>query len=330
MADTPDGSGSESFASIDAAMDSWQTEEEQDRETDTQAQTEAATETETPDAPEGEDGEIDLADQEEDPDAEIETVDEQDHSDFAPDTARIRLEDGTFSTVGELRRSFFREADYTRSKQALAEEKRAQESFVAGVKSRESEVNLQTQVLMALADKVAPKRPDPNLIGTELTVEDFIQQKAAADEFERGLQQLSAYLAEGQKKQAKEAEDAAKADWDNHKTQLVQRDKRFADKKWRDTVFYAQAARHADYYGYTSEEFGKMRDHRHFMMARDAFAYRDLIAKNKQKPAQQAQPPRPVLTGSKRPPNAQHQARQEAKARFNKNPTIHNALDLID
>jgi hypothetical protein len=324
------GTGDESFASIDEAMGSWQEPEEQDQQEEAADNQAPEEEAETPDAGEqdaGEDStEID-GQTEDDPEP---GPDEYSGGRFAAHNAQVKLPDGRVTTVADLVGGSMMLGDYRTKTAEVAREREAVTTERSTLKSRETELDLQTQVLMALADKVAPKRPDPNLIGTEISVEDFVQQKAAADEFERGLQQLSAYLADGQKKAKQEAEAASKAEWDKHKARLVERDKRFADKKWRDTVFYAQAARYADHYGYTSEEFGQMRDHRHFMMARDAFAYRDLLAKNKQKPAPQGNgQQRPVLTGSRRPANAQQANLEAAKARFNKNPTIHNAMDLI-
>ena len=85
-----------------------------------------------------------------------------------------------------------------------------------------------------------------------------------------------------------------------------------------------------DYYGFTSDELGSVRDHRYIMAMYDAMRYRQLVNKRGKATPQQSESLTPVKAGARKRPNAgKAAARKKAEARLQKTGSINDAIDLI-
>jgi len=85
-----------------------------------------------------------------------------------------------------------------------------------------------------------------------------------------------------------------------------------------------------DYYGFTPDELGSVRDHRYIMAMYDAMRYRNLVNKRGMATSQQGESLPPVKSGARKRPNqGKAAARKKAEARLQKTGSINDAIDLI-
>lgn len=85
-----------------------------------------------------------------------------------------------------------------------------------------------------------------------------------------------------------------------------------------------------DYYGFTAQELGSVRDHRYIMAMYDAMRYRQLVNKRGKATPQQSESLQPVKAGARKRPNAgKVAARKKAEARLQKTGSVTDAIDLI-
>ena len=311
-------SNDEPLASLDAAMDAWDTPEDDEEAQEASDEQQAGPDEEAP----AED-DFDLTDG----DAEAEPQDGPDeykNGQFAADTARVKLEDGSTVTIAELKRGSMRDGDYTRGKMALAEKERTWEQKLQSTAQLDTELQEQRNIIMALAEQMAPKRPDPSLIDTDLA--SFTLQERAYQAFQDSIKQLGAQMEGHRGRQTKEMQEKRQGYLQSERSRLEEIEPRFKDEKWRASFFKAAEDAGAAY-GYTPQEFYQLSDHRHFLIMRDALAWR----RSRQALAKQGngQQKGKTLTAQRRPGNANGQAQQTAKARFQRNPTLRNAVDLL-
>jgi len=320
--DNPNGTGDESFASIEDAADTWQDDEHEDQ---------AQPDNQTP--PEGQ-----MPESEETDDDELTDIDGQPEGDeepgpdvatggrFAADDAKVKLPDGTWTTVGDLRNGSMMLTDYRRKTAEHAESVRGFEAEKTRVQSLATELQQQREVVAFFADAMLPKRPDPKLIEEGNIVEYNLAEAVYVRQME-ALGQLKAGYQAHLDRQAADQERRRSQTVAENRQKLAERAPHLATREGY-AKFWNEAVKAGEHYGWTAEELAQLTDHRHYLVIEDALKYRRIKAKSKQKPQGEQ---RPVLTGStRRPGNAQQQQRDEARARFNKKPTIHNALDLID
>jgi hypothetical protein len=341
--DTPNGTGTESFASVEAAMGAYQDDtEREDRETDTQAGEpidEAGTQSQAgPD----DDTDDEFGEVEEHPDEVEADESSPDYAGgrFAADNANVKLTDGTVTTVAELRKASLRQSDYTRKATEIAQERKAiaeKETAFASereqVKSFAAELQRQRETVAFLAQALMPKEPDIALV--EHDIIGYNLQKAAYDKQAKAIGELVAQHQQHQKRQGDET--AAE------QTEARKREAKALREKWPDFFdphgqpndkygkFWRAAVAAAPQYGISPEELNELTDHRYYLVLRDALAYRRIKAKNAATTGK-PQTSRPVITGGRQGTNgsAQQDKRAAAQARFQRNPSIHNAIDLID
>ena len=85
-----------------------------------------------------------------------------------------------------------------------------------------------------------------------------------------------------------------------------------------------------DYYGFTPDELGSVRDHRYIMAMYDAMRYRNLVNKRGMATSQQGESLPPVKSGARKRPNqGKAAARKKAEARLQKTGSVTDAIDLI-
>jgi hypothetical protein len=85
-----------------------------------------------------------------------------------------------------------------------------------------------------------------------------------------------------------------------------------------------------DYYGFTPDELGSVRDHRYIMAMYDAMRYRNLVNKRGMATSQQGESLPPVKSGARKRPNqGKAAARKKAEARLQKTGSVTDAVDLI-
>lgn len=174
-----------------------------------------------------------------------------------PDDAATITVNGQKLTLGELKKGYFREADYTRQKQVVSQKEKDLEALSARV----------SRSVDAIADyliKQIPAAPDPQLAMTNPAA--FVQQKAM---HEAASQQVYDLL-----KEAGEPQEVAKELTAKQRTELLaSEDAKLAALFPATTTeqgrkdFFTTAASAARDLGYSEDEIRTVTDHRMFALA---------------------------------------------------------------
>lgn len=340
--DTPD-----TFSTIDDAMGSYVSDEEREGEgqggqpekpQDGKLIDENGNPIEPVQDQEGADPDIDdFGDGTDDIDASDEDENPDQAEGFVAHDAKVKLADGTVTTVAEIVRGTLRNADYTKGKTELAQQRQEFDGVRQQVKQQYETVQQQQQRLAAIAQAFLPKEPDPAMMQTDLV--SYNIQKHAYDRTVQMLQALNADYEHNVQTQTAEQKAALETFRTEQADKLVERDPKFNEDAyykqfWDDAIKIGGRV-----YGYTSKELTEgMNDHRQYLVMRDALAFQRLKAKQRAAKGQgqgQRQTPsngqgRQPLAVNGRPQNVDMAKRKVAQDRFSKNPTINNALDLID
>jgi hypothetical protein len=201
---------------------------------------------------------------------------------FAPDSAKVTLDDGSVITVADLKRNNLFQRDYTKKTTELAAEREQ-------ITARKSEVDQQAQSLAQLAERLTvfsqkylPQPPEP-FTGTPDTdpigYMRYMQQKEvfeqAVAEF-NGIDSGKSQLTEAQQRElAEQAHQASSTEV----AKLIERDKFFAKPENVKAFFEDAVALGGEAWGLTAEDIGALGSHKGFLVLRDAVRYRKAIAK---------------------------------------------------
>jgi len=185
----------------------------------------------------------------------------------------VTLDDGTALTADEVKKSFLRQADYTRKTQAVAELRKETEAEAAKVSEvRKTYAEKITQLESFLSQNV------PSTEGLDaLRQTDPAEYAARVADLNRQQQQLAAVQLERQRVQAEQAEEAAK----QHSQYLAAERDRLVEAipEWKADPTKAQAELQAlraagAEYGFSDAELDQVADHRAILLLRDAMRYR--------------------------------------------------------
>jgi len=336
MPDTDTPAGSESL-SIDEATNAYIKATTPAVETD-QAESEAETEGDTTDddlqaSDEGEgeegEGETEAEDQAEDGDDEPES----EQGRFVADNARVRLLDGTFSTVAELKSGSLRNADYTQKTQEVAEQKRSVESQSQRIQQREAELTQQAEYLTGLITSIVPQAPpDIRMLDVNSPTFDIVgynQQKAQFEQWQQHIGYLQQMQQQVHKTRTAEAEtfrvELAKREW----ATLLEKAPELKDEA-KGKAFGAKLMSHGRTYGYTEDELRSAlpNDHRSVLVMRDAIKWRELQA-SKAGMQKKVEGRPPVTKGGKRlnPSEARARSTSDALTKLGQSGRLDDAVN---
>lgn len=238
------------------------------------------------------------------------------------DDATVTI-DGKALTVAELKKGYFREADYTRRTQELATKRRDLEALSTRVTNS---VNAIAELLTASV----PKPPDERLLfsADPKQVAQYHQQKHIHD---TAMARVAEVIAK-----ANEPKDAANAITAEQRKEVLATENAKLAEVFPQTAtpdgrkkFFESAASVARELGYSDEEIGQATDHRMFALAhyaRIGMQAEAARAKAKQKVANV-----PPVAPNKRQPGQNANAvrkNQEAMKRLAKSGSIHDAMDI--
>jgi hypothetical protein len=222
---------------------------------------------------------------------------------FAPDSAKVTLDDGTVTTIAELKRGTLFQRDYTKKTQELSEDRKAIEAEREQVSQYAQSLNQFREMASWYAEKHLPKAPEPfdgdpatdpvgyltwsqkrdEYLAHQQAFQAFQQQKAAEEQRMAGETQ----------QQAKER--AAKEQAALYEAMPILKDP-VKGKLARETLLNGAS----EYYGFSEEEAKSFGDHRMILALRDAIAYRRIKAKAPQVQAEVKR--KPVQSGRRENP----------------------------
>lgn len=270
-----------------------------------------------------EDGDDDQADDEDDAGDEDP---ESEQGRFVADNARVKLPDGTFTTVAELKAGSLRNADYTQKTQAVAAKERELQSEREQTTQLKQHSEQLRDFTIAVMESFMPQPPDPKLFD-----EDPMAFFRAEREYKARKEQFDYLKAqkqwEGQQAQVtaqKEAKTKADTEW----ASLVKEMPELKDTERRNAVV-TDLFKHGQEFGFDEQEIRSALtfDHRQVVVLSDAMKWRKLQA-SKAKTQAKVEGRPPIQKGGKRL-NPNGMKRREAKVAMDRLSTSGSLKDGV-
>ena len=216
---------------------------------------------------------------------------------FVSRDAKVRLDDGTVISVGELARNNLFQRDYSRK----TEEHKAVVQETQAARERIGEVALQIAAqrdfLLQVMPKYGPQPPDRAMMDTDPI--GYMQAKEAFEEASRDYgQMMAAQQADQQRTQSERAE-AIESHKAEQRKLLFEKIPEFKDPRVYGQFWTAANDIMVKHYGFKPEELANLVDHRFYPVMRDIVRLHKATAKAPQVTAQMQQKP-PLLRGGKR------------------------------
>lgn len=231
---------------------------------------------------------------------------------FAPDTAKVTLEDGSVITVAELKRNNLFQRDYTKKTTEHAEAVKAFEARRAEVDQYAQSLNQSRDYLAWYANTFLPKAPEPFQGSPETDPLGYMQWQQQRDQYLTHQQAFEKFAAD------KKAEDERKAgETRQQMTERLAREKdallsavpTLKDPVKGKALVESWQRGAEEHYGVTPQEFQAIADHRFMVVLRDALAYRRLKAKAPE--VQKEVAAKPTIKGGKRGAPREASAKQK-------------------
>lgn len=245
---------------------------------------------------------------------------------FAPETAKVRLEDGREVTVADLKKGHLFQADYTRKTTEVAQERKALEEHKSRVSSLEAQLNQQREFVASLATQFVPQPPDRSMIDHDPL--GYMQAKEQYEDQMAVLNHLEQQRVEAARRMEHETAEQAKERLEAERVALFEAMPDLNDPKRLEQFKSDVENMFLPHYGFTKEELDGA-DHRMIKVMRDNIKYQKLLAKrNETKAKVEAKPP-VMAAGKRRSPEGQQQTdRQQKLARLNRTGSFKDALAL--
>lgn len=280
-------------------------EDEDIDETTTDDELEASDE----EAEEQDDGDPDEEGQAEDQDEE---EPESDQGRFVASNGKVRLPDGTVSTVNDLIQGNLRDKDYRQKTMEAAEVRKAAEAKVSAATQLETQLLEQREQVATLLRSIIPTAPDSNLAASDPYA--YNVQKAQHEEWMRYIQDFDQQNLTAKQAKDEERNRARQEKGNAELAALVEKIPTLRDEK-KFSAFVKDVADHGTQYGFSMDELRDAigYDHRMAMAIRDAIQWRKLQA-SKANVTKKVENRPPIQKGGKRLNPAESRARSTNEA----------------
>lgn len=291
---------------------------------------------------------VEPVEEEEDPlfaddDAEdvgTEDADETDGSDepeikggrFAPDSAKVTLDDGTVITVADLKRNNLFQRDYTKKTTELKAQETEVQTLRSEVDQYAQSLNQSREYLAWYAETHLPKDPgrfagDP--VRDPVAYMQWQQQRDTWLEHQQAYQTFQQQKADDDQRKTGETQKQAQARLQREQEALfrvlpVLKDPKKGPQAWNTLVSGA-----VEHYGFSEKEVNSLQDHRFALVFRDALKAKRIEAGAKSVPAAVAQRP-PVRPGRRAAPDAREsQGRKERSERLRNSGSLEAGIAAL-
>jgi hypothetical protein len=219
----------------------------------------------------------------------------------ASDDSKVRLDDGSVVTVGDLKRGSLMQADYTRKTQEVAEIRKQATERTQRVEQMESQLAPWLEFAVQYTQQLVGKEPDPSRIDTDPV--GYMQDKAAYDRRVRELQSMEAQRQHMERQQQERFQQTFQERLQEEKGKLVEAIPEIKDPK-RFESFRNEVLRYGtETYNFATEELAGVHDHRVLAVMSDAIKWRKLQAQKGQAVEKTKGKP-PVTPGRRQAPEA--------------------------
>lgn len=285
--DLPQGTAEDSTLSFNDGVDAISNLIE-DLETDPQDTVEASYEAEAGDTP-------DEATQEdaEDPDGSEPLKGGR----FAPDSAKVTLDDGTVVTVSELKRNNLFQRDYTRKTTELKTERDAFAQQRSELDKHAQSLAQQRDFILSAAQKFIPQPPSRELLNSDPLA--FMQAKADYEERMQVFNQLAYQQQTERGRQTEQQVEATSQLRQEESRRLLEAIPEFKDRNVYQSFWNDAVDTMASKYGFTKTEIEETLDHRFYVAMRDLVKYHKAL-KQAPKVKQEVEKKPQMLSGSRR------------------------------
>jgi hypothetical protein len=235
---------------------------------------------------------------------------------FAPDSAKVTLDDGTVITVADLKRNNLFQRDYTKKTTELTAEREQITSLKSEVDQYAQSLNQSREYLAWYAETHLPKDPgrfagDP--VRDPVAYMQWQQQRDTWLEHQQAYQTFQQQKADDDQRKSgetdKQTRDRIKREQDALiKALPILKDPVKGQEAWNTLVRGA-----TEHYGFSAEEVNGLIDHRMPLVLRDALAYRRIkaAAPKVQEKVRQAAPVRP---GKRAAPDARENKGRQVRS----------------
>ena len=212
--------------------------------------------------------------------------------------------------------------------------KRMQEiaSVEKNYKSELEALTAQRQQMLAFFEQAQNGIQEPTPPSSELFNDDpigYMQEKLKYDESKTQYDAKVAQMNQLQTQQTAANEARLQEYTANQAQLLTQRLPEIADPKKGEAIKLGIASA-GEYYGFTPEELGSVRDHRYILAMHDAMRYRNLVAKKAKATSPKKESIATVKAGSKKRPLSQSErSRKDAMKRLRQTGDPKDAMPLI-
>lgn len=230
---------------------------------------------------------------------------------FVAKDAKVRLEDGTVITVGELARNNLYQRDYTRKTTELKQEREAFEAERSQVGEYARNLTAQRDLILQAAQYFMPQRPDRAMIGQDV----IGYNEAVADYEERMgiLNQLFQHTTAEQARIAQEQEAAQQEHVAREANRLTETMPELKDAgKYRE--FWNEAVNVMGEYGFSPAELDGAIDHRFYKVYRDLMKYHRALKRAPQVKQDMQNKPRLMPGGNRMDPKAKNSREQQVRS----------------
>ncbi len=233
---------------------------------------------------------------------------------FAPDSAKVTLDDGTVTTVAELKRNTLFQRDYTKKTTELSEEKKAFEAQKSEVDQLAQSLGQFRDYAAWYAEQFLPKPPEPFKGDPRTDPLGYLEWQRQRDEYLTHQEAWQTFTQQKEAENKSKAEATQKAEAErlrNESRALANaiptlKDPAKAQALWRS---FEQGAQ--EFYGIPPELVNSVVDHRLILALKDALEFRRLKAKAPQ--VREEVSKRPAPSSKRADPTAN--ARREQVAR---------------
>lgn len=251
---------------------------------------------------------------------------------FAPDSAKVTLDDGSVITVADLKRNNLFQRDYTKKTTELQTQR-------SEVESLRSQVSQQAQSLDQFRDYAAwyaqtylPQPPAPFEGDPATDPYGYQQWTFKRDkwfEHEQAFQQLQAQRADEQQRHSHETEQQTQARYQQEAEKLIEAMPVLKDPTRRKQAWDALVSGAQQHYGVPAEEVNSFGSHKYLLILRDALAYRRI--KDKAPQVQEKVTARPAMKPGQRVSTqaAPAKERQVLSERLSRSGSIEDATALL-
>lgn len=230
---------------------------------------------------------------------------------FVSKDAKVRLDDGTVISVGDLARNNLFQRDYTRK----SEEVKAERLAVQADRDRMNEIAKalvqQREFMLQYSQQRLPKDPPREMLQTDPI--GYWQQKADYEDAQKEQSTLEYHRQSEMQRMAQEAEEALVNFKSNEAKQLFEKVPEFRKPEVYNQFWTKATKVMSEKYGIPAEELSEAFDHRYYLIMRDLVRMHDA---NEKAPSvkQQLQQKPTIIKGGKRT-DPKGQATRQAQAR---------------